>query len=153
MGTSGISKSACGVGDANKARGVVSLSLSTFAPMVNQLPGFTWILGSTNNSTIHLLAVVAFTASTLWLIARLAQRTIRNLPPGPRGLPLIGDVLHIADNEWLASPQRRDDYGNTPYLICLQRPTHVPFRRDDVYKRTWTGRVGDQQSTRCHRFT
>jgi hypothetical protein len=85
--------------------------------MVNQPPpGFTWILG---DSTTHLLAAVLFIASTLWLIARLAQSTIRNLPPGPRGLPLIGDVLHIADNEWLASPQRMDDYGEMMYISAL----------------------------------
>ncbi|KAH9022271.1 cytochrome P450 [Lactarius pseudohatsudake] len=52
----------------------------------------------------------------LWLIVRLAQRTFRNLPPGPKGLPFIGDVQHAADHGWLASPQRRDDYGELMYL-------------------------------------
>ena len=87
--------------------------------MVIQLPeivGSTWILYGGKDPTTHLLATFLLVAGTLWLIARLTQGSIRNLPPGPRGLPLIGDVLHFTDQEWLASPQRRDDYGDTSYL-------------------------------------
>ena len=79
-----------------------------------EISGFTtWILGGGKDTTTHLVTFL-LVAGTLWLIARLgAQSSSRSLPPGPRGLPLIGDVLHIADQEWLASPQRRDDYGDT----------------------------------------
>ena len=99
--------------------GLLSPSWSTFALMVVQLPeiaGVTWILGGGNDPTTHLLATFLLVAGTFWLIARLGQTSIRSLPPGPRGLPLIGDVIHVADQEWLASPQRRDDYGDSLYL-------------------------------------
>jgi hypothetical protein len=62
----------------------------------------------------------------LWLIARLAQRAFRNLPPGPKGLPVVGDVLHIADLDWLASPQLRDEF-HTPNA-SRNLPAHVPSR-------------------------
>ena len=66
-----------------------------------------------------LLATATFLGFVLWLTTKLAQRTFRHLPPGPKGLPLVGDVLHIADQDWLASPQRKDEYGKVSQYQCL----------------------------------
>ncbi|KAH9031547.1 hypothetical protein EDB84DRAFT_1271008, partial [Lactarius hengduanensis] len=43
----------------------------------------------------------------------------RYLLPGPKGLPFIGDVKHASDQAWLASPQRKDDYGELMYLSAF----------------------------------
>ncbi|KAI9452371.1 cytochrome P450 [Lactarius psammicola] len=85
----------------------------------SEIAGFTWILGGSSEPTAYLSAAFLLVAGTLWLIVRLAQSSTLNLPPGPRGLPLIGDVLHIGDHEWLASPQRREDYGEMMYISAL----------------------------------
>ncbi|KAF8273319.1 cytochrome P450 [Lactarius quietus] len=71
--------------------------------------------------TSYVLFATSLGGFILWLIARLAQRAFRNskLPPGPRGLPLIGDVRHMSDSKWLASPQRKDDYGEMMYISAL----------------------------------
>ncbi|KAH9022259.1 cytochrome P450 [Lactarius pseudohatsudake] len=37
------------------------------------------------------------------------------------GLPFIGDVKHASDRGWLASPQRKDDYGELMYLSVFVR--------------------------------
>ncbi len=113
---------------------------------------FIWIPGVHSGRTTDLLVAAPLIGFILWLITRLAQRAFRNLPPGPKGLPIVGDVFHIADQDWLASPQRRDEYGDIPHSQCLQKPAHVPFRRDDVYKRPWPGSPRNQQPTRRHRF-
>ncbi|KAH8977256.1 cytochrome P450 [Lactarius hatsudake] len=65
----------------------------------------------------HLL-VAAPLVGLVWLIVPLAKRVFRYryLPPGPKGLPFIGDVKHASDQGWLASPQRKDDYGELMYL-------------------------------------
>ena len=99
--------------------------------MVVQLPemaGLTWILSGGNDPTAHLLTTFLIVAGTLWLIARLARTSPHRLPPGPRGLPLIGDVLHIADQEWLASPQRKDEYGDAPCFYSFIKHAHSSFR-------------------------
>ena len=89
--------------------------------MITQLPDITGLIFGSSSDPTTLLAFLLL-AGTLWIIARLARSFTRNLPPGPRGLPLIGDVLHIADQEWLASPQRRDDYGDdSPPLMPHER--------------------------------
>ncbi|KAH9054051.1 cytochrome P450 [Lactarius deliciosus] len=73
---------------------------------------------SISDYTTH-LAVAPLAGFILWLIARQAQRTFRTLPPGPKGLPIIGDVLHIADLDWLMSSQRKDEYGEMMYVSAL----------------------------------
>ncbi|KAF8267195.1 cytochrome P450 [Lactarius quietus] len=82
----------------------------------------------------HPLLAFPFIGFVLWLVARLAQRAFRNLPPGPKGLPLIGDIPHAADQGWLSSPQRKDEYGELMYVsvfgkgilvINSQRVAHI----------------------------
>ena len=65
------------------------------------------------------LVAITFVGFVLWLIARLAQRAFRSLPPGPKGLPLIGDIPHTADQAWMSSPQRKDDYGDISDFLIL----------------------------------
>lgn len=80
--------------------------------------GFIWTLGVRCDMT-DLIVAVPLVGFIIWLIARLAQKAFHNLPPGPKGLPIVGDVLHIADQDWLASPQRRDEYGEMMYISAL----------------------------------
>ncbi|KAI9443598.1 cytochrome P450 [Lactarius indigo] len=68
-------------------------------------------------TTHHAAALLV--AFILWLIVRRAQRALHTLPPGPKGLPIVGDVRHIADLDWLMSSKRRDEYGDMMYVSAL----------------------------------
>ena len=68
------------------------------------------------------LVVAPLFGLILLLTARRAQRTSRDLPPGPKGLPIVGDIIHIGDKEWLASPQRRDEYGDILHSQSPRNP-------------------------------
>ncbi|KAI9450879.1 cytochrome P450 [Lactarius psammicola] len=97
----------------------------TLATLPGNLPsletlGFVWrIPGVSSDHRDHILAVTPLAGLILWLMTRIARFTFRNLPPGPKGLPLIGDAQHALDHDWLASPQRKHEYGETMYLSIL----------------------------------
>ncbi|KAH8979060.1 cytochrome P450 [Lactarius hatsudake] len=79
--------------------------------------GFIWkIPGIGGACRVHLLAATPIAGFILCLIVRVTRRAIRNLPPGPKGLPLIGDALHALDYDWLSSPQRKDEYDAGGFL-------------------------------------
>ncbi|KAI9450881.1 cytochrome P450, partial [Lactarius psammicola] len=94
-------------------------ALPCILPSLEKL-GFIWkIPGISGDHRGHFLAATPLAGLILWLIARFTRTAFRNLPPGPKGLPLIGDAQHALDHDWLASPQRKDEYGEMMYLSAL----------------------------------
>ncbi|KAH9040500.1 cytochrome P450 [Lactarius pseudohatsudake] len=78
--------------------------------------GCVWDLATTRGS----LAVVLGIA--LILVVRYSRSPWRRVPPGPRGLPLIGNVLELRDKVWLFQSDCKQKYEDVMYLSALGQP-------------------------------
>ncbi|KAH8892516.1 cytochrome P450 [Thozetella sp. PMI_491] len=70
------------------------------------------------------LSAALLIIGTLLLINKL-QRTTCNHPPGPSGLPILGNAFQISRFPWLQFTLWKEEYGPVVYLNALGRPIIV----------------------------
>ncbi|KAH9170554.1 cytochrome P450 [Lactarius sanguifluus] len=88
-------------------------------PYYHLSPDCVWDLATTRGG----LAVVLGIA--LILVVRYSRSPWRRVPPGPRGLPLIGNALELQDKVWLFQRDCKQKYEDVMYLSALGQPILV----------------------------
>jgi len=99
--------------------------MSFFTP----LPGLTLSLSQLiywvkENRTLSLGILLGF---IVLYVARYVTSPYRKVPPGPRGYPIIGNVLELRSQQWLKFTEWRKQYGGTHFnSLRLQSLTFTP---------------------------
>lgn len=83
------------------------------------------------SDSLHGLDVLVPAVSFIWLVLiYTAKKTAfrHPYPPGPRGLPIIGNVLDMpTSNEWLKAAEWKEKYGGFLLLFSLRLCSIVHF--------------------------
>ncbi|KAH9058307.1 cytochrome P450 [Lactarius vividus] len=107
------------VGDSVRLESDTTALPGSSFPSYHLSPDCVWELSTTRGGLVVLLGLA------LIIVVRYSTSPWRRVPPGPRGLPLIGNALELRDKLWLFHSDCKQKYENVMYLSALGQPILV----------------------------
>lgn len=98
-----------------------------------------------NTSIFQFLTYISSFLVVLYVLFRKSRA--RAVPPGPPGLPLLGNLFQIRKDAWLTFTEWKETYGTIPPLqfICFDLMLSIP-RLSSVYHYSTEGDSDTEQS-------
>ena len=100
------------------------------------------------------LFAIIVTGLAVVFLARYLRSPWRNLPPGPPGLPFLGNALQIKSQSWRTFSNWRKIYGASLPILFQMTPfinSRARRRRHILSEYRWNVRHRPQQSQGSHR--
>jgi hypothetical protein len=112
-------------------------------PLDNNLAGAIAPLGSLSFAPLSQLVTPRLgliATLVVILVAHYVRSPWRRVPPGPKGLPILGNVLQLQDKGWMFSTECKRNYGssNSAFFDSVTLWTYYTTPRTyHVFERPW----------------
>ena len=80
-----------------------------------------------------------FVSLVIILVARYVRSAWRKVPPGPKGLPILGNALQLWNKDWMYEKECKQKFGsyNFFYRLMTLLVHHRTFRTYYVFECPW----------------